>query len=71
MNQTGTFIIRPICAKLTRDTDLFTKMDPYCVVTLGNQKQKTRVASGAGKSPNWQDQLVFKRNFEDAFHIVV
>ena len=46
-------------------------MDPYCVVTLGNQKQKTRVASGAGKSPNWQDQLVFKRNFEDAFHIVV
>ena len=71
MNQQGTLIVRPICGRLTRDTDFFTKMDPYCVVALGSQKQKTRVAVSAGKTPNWQDQLVFKKTFEDSLKIEV
>ena len=71
MNQTGNIIVRPICARLLRDTDTFSKMDPYCVITLGNQKQKTRVAPSAGKTPNWQESLVFKRTYEDVFKIEV
>ena len=70
-NRPGTLIIRPICAKLLRDTDFLTKMDPYCVITCGGQRQKTRVASGAGKTPNWSDQFVFKRNYEDMINIAV
>jgi hypothetical protein len=69
--QPGTLIVRPICARLTRDTDFFTKMDPYCVVTFGTQRQKTRVASGAGKNPSWSEQFVFKRTFEDTLQISV
>ena len=69
--QTGTLIIRPICAKLTRDTETFGKMDPYCKVALGTFVQKTKIADGAGKFPNWQDQLVFKKNHEDIITVEV
>ncbi|CAG9318375.1 unnamed protein product [Blepharisma stoltei] len=61
----GTLIVRPICAKLTHDTETFGKMDPYCVVTIGGQKHRTVVAHSAGKYPNWQDQLVFTKSSED------
>ena len=67
----GTLIIRPICAKLTRDTETFGKMDPYCTITLGTQKQKTRVADGAGKFPNWQEALVFHKTMEDMIIVAV
>lgn len=67
----GTLIIRPICAKLTRDTETFGKMDPYCKVTLGTFTQKTKIADGAGKFPNWQDQLVFKKGHEDSITVEV
>lgn len=71
MNRPGTLIVRPICGKLLRDTDFLTKMDPYCVVTCGSQRQKTRIASGAGKNPSWSDQLVFKKSYEDMLQISV
>jgi len=33
-----------ICeAKLTRDTELFSKMDPYVIMKYGDQKHKTIV----------------------------
>ena len=46
-------------------------MDPYCVVAIGGQRHKTTVASGAGKFPNWQDQLVFQECGEDIISIAV
>ena len=67
----GTLIIRPICAKLTRDTETFGKMDPYCKIVLGTFIQKTKIADGAGKFPNWQDQLVFKWSHEDTITVEV
>ncbi|OMJ89358.1 hypothetical protein SteCoe_8563 [Stentor coeruleus] len=69
--QTGNLIVRPICAKLIRDTETFGKMDPYCKVILGAQNQRTRVADGAGKFPNWQEQLVFRKTYEDSMTIEV
>lgn len=69
--QTGNLIVRPICAKLIRDTETFGKMDPYCKITLGAQNQRTRVADGAGKFPNWQEQLVFRKTYEDSMTIEV
>lgn len=40
-------------AKLTRDTETFGKMDPYCVITVNGKKNKTKVLDGAGKTPKW------------------
>ncbi len=31
----GTLIVKPINAKLIRDTETFGKMDPFCVLKLG------------------------------------
>ena len=68
---TSSLIVRPICARLTHDTDLFTKMDPYCVVTLGGQQQRTRTCIGAGKFPNWNESMVFTRTVEDTLVVAV
>lgn len=34
----GSLIVKPLTAKLTRDTETGGKMDPYCVVTLDKDK---------------------------------
>ena len=46
-------IIKPIEANLTKDKDNFGKSDPYCVIIIGQQKQRTKTHSGAGKYPKW------------------
>jgi hypothetical protein len=61
----GVLIIKPLSAKLTRDTEFFGKMDPYCVARLGRTTQKTAVAKKAGKLPFWRDQLVFRKKTEE------
>lgn len=33
----GTLIIKPLNAKLTRDTETWGKMDPFCLVKVGGQ----------------------------------
>ena len=52
-HKVGTLIISPTKAELKRDTDFFTKMDPYVVVTLGHAKKKTEVHNHGGKKPVW------------------
>ncbi len=32
----GTLTIKPVSAKLTRDTDLISKMDPYIIINIGS-----------------------------------
>lgn len=31
-------------------------MDPYVVITVGQNKQKTKVQEDGGKRPNWQGE---------------
>mmetsp|Transcript_3532 Transcript_3532/g.5443 ORF Transcript_3532/g.5443 Transcript_3532/m.5443 type:complete len:139 (-) Transcript_3532:586-1002(-) len=62
--QTGNLVVRPYKADLRRNLDLFSKMDPYCVVIVGGQKYKTRVHTRGGKHPMWQDQFIFRRSTE-------
>lgn len=45
----GTLIVKPLYGRLTHDTESFGSMDPFCVVKIGSQNQKTNVANGAGK----------------------
>jgi Ca2+-dependent lipid-binding protein len=49
----GTLRLEIVEARLTRDTDFFSKMDPYCVIETRMQKVKTNTLNGAGKTPKW------------------
>jgi Ca2+-dependent lipid-binding protein len=57
----GILNIRIISAKLTRDTDTFSKMDPYITIIWDDQtgkqtKKTTAVCQDGGKTPNWEDE---------------
>eukprot|EP01137_Pigoraptor_chileana_P028277 Opistho-2@11989 len=42
-----------------RDMDVFTKMDPYCFVSLGSNKQRSRTHHFGGKNPSWHQTFTF------------
>ena len=67
----GKLIVKPTRAKLTRDTDVISKMDPYVVVMVGDQKQRTKTHEKAGKTPAWFDVFEFNRNKEDTLEFEV
>ena len=68
---TGNLTVRPVCAKLKEDTDFFTKMDPYCKVTVGSQTFKTKTHNNAGKNPQWADCLNFEIKGDNMLHVVI
>ena len=53
MSTSGTLNLTVIEAKLTRDTETFGKMDPYCVLETRQQQFKTVTHENAGKAPKW------------------
>ena len=59
MATSGSLRVEIIEAKLTRDTEFFSKMDPYCVLECRMQKFRTRTLQGAGKTPKWQQAFDF------------
>lgn len=67
----GNLTIKPLSGKLTRDTETFGKMDPYCQIMFGTEKRKTAVANDAGKFPSWRDSFSFRRSNEDIVNIEV
>jgi Ca2+-dependent lipid-binding protein len=42
-------------ARLTRDTETFSKMDPYCVFQLREHIVRTKTITNAGKTPKWNE----------------
>ena len=46
-------------AKLTRDTEFFGKMDPFCVIDYRQERFKTVVKMDAGKVPVWNQTFKF------------
>jgi len=67
----GILYISPKTAKLTRNTDFFSKMDPYVVLTCGDLEKKTRTHNSGGKNPQWDDTLKFKVNGQNMISISV
>lgn len=76
MATSGSLRVQVIEARLTRDTEFFSKMDPYAILETRMQKFKTRTLQGAGKAPKWDqvfdidvkyigDDLYFKVYDED------
>ena len=57
MATTGRLRLTIIEAKLTRDTEMFSKMDPYCKLQTRDQTFKTKVLQGAGKLPKWNETI--------------
>ena len=53
MATSGRLRLEVIEARLTRDTEMFSKMDPYCIIEVREQKFRTRTMDGAGKTPKW------------------
>jgi hypothetical protein len=53
----GTITLRPIEANLTHNTDLLTKMNPYCVFVLGTQRYNSQICKKGGKHPVWNDSI--------------
>jgi len=66
---TGVLNIKPLEAKLTHDTEIFGKMDPYCEVMIGSEKVKGKTCHGGGKTPTWQDVITVHRKGEPALYI--
>ena len=56
MATSGSLRVEIIEARLTRDTEFFSKMDPYVIIETRQQKFKTRTIQGGGKTPKW-DQV--------------
>lgn len=67
----GILLISPKTAKLTRNTDFFSKMDPYVVVTVGDLTKKTKTHNYGGKNPKWDQTLKFKLTGQNFFTISV
>jgi len=53
----GTIHIKPIEAKLTRNTSKVIGMDPYCIVKIGNKTEKSEVNYNGGIHPHWDETL--------------
>ena len=69
---TGTLRLEVIEAKLTRDTEFFSKMDPYCVVECRHEKFRTNTLNGAGKTPRWNQTFTFDIKYiGDDLHLKV
>jgi len=60
----GRVTFKPIEAKLTRDTELVGKTDPYVKAIIGDKKANGRVCQDGGKHPKWNDSFHVKRRFE-------
>ena len=55
----GTIRIKIWSAQLTRDTEIFGKMDPYCVIEYKDKKYQTNVKNEAGTKPVWNQSFNF------------
>ena len=51
--QSGKLKLTVVEAKLTRDTEFFGKMDPFCIIEYRQERHKTQVKQNAGKTPKW------------------
>ena len=71
MFQTGTLIVRPQSAKLTINTELFGKMDPFVKLQIGANHFETGVAHDQHKTPNWTDAFTFRINGEQTLQATV
>ena len=57
MATSGVLKLHVIMARLTHDTELFGKMDPYVVINMRMQRFRTKTAKKGGKEPHWDNEV--------------
>lgn len=67
----GLFVVKVIGCRLTRDTELFGKMDPYCLLQTGDQKAMTSIKKDAGKKCEWNESFTFYVKQDDVIKFQV
>ena len=67
----GTLVFKPLEAKLTHDTELLGKMDPYVQILIGDKKAHGKVCDDGGKHPKWNDAISVQRAFEPICYLEV
>ena len=55
ISNSGSLTITVNEAILTKDTDFFTKMDPYVTICCGGHEERTKTKNEAGKHPKWNE----------------
>ncbi len=65
----GSITFKPIEAHLTHDTELITKMDPYCVFLVGNKAFNSEVSKKGGKHPQWTDAITVPISNESSIDV--
>ncbi|KAG8391783.1 hypothetical protein BUALT_Bualt01G0222900 [Buddleja alternifolia] len=56
----GTLEVHLVSASGLENTDFLFNMDAYCILTCHNQEKKSKVASGEGSKPKWDETFLFK-----------
>ena len=67
----GKLSIKVISAKLTYDTEIFGRMDPYAVLKIGYETLKTRTANDMGKTPVWNEVFEVQLRGEDSIQFTL
>lgn len=68
----GTLKVQFVEARLTRDTEMFSKMDPWAQIQSRTQKVRTRTLDGAGKTPKWNQAFDIQvKSLNDDFTLTV
>jgi len=62
-------MVKIIRAELSRDKNLLTSMDPYCVIRTNAGEIKTSVAKGMGKNPSWNDSFNINFNGDTTLYV--
>lgn len=58
-NQPEKAVVTVHGARELYDTNILSRMDPYCIVTLGGQEYKTNVDTKGSKTPKWDQTFTF------------
>lgn len=67
---TGQLIVNVVSANFNRDSFIL-KLSSFCQVTLGKKNLKTQICKDGGKTPLWNENLIFNRENEQYFTIAV
>jgi|JI6StandDraft_1071083.scaffolds.fasta_scaffold35635_1 Ca2+-dependent lipid-binding protein len=67
----GMAVIKVVRAEISREKNLITEMDPYCIIKTNSGEVKTSVAKGMGKNPAWNDSFNLNFNGDNTVYIGV
>ena len=62
-------MVKIVRAEVSRDKNLLTNMDPYCIIRTNGGEVKTSVAKGMGKNPSWNDSFNINFNGDTTIYV--